>query len=111
VVIYRECLDGSCVCWYDVSDSIPFMLLTVSVAVIQEAYPSIPPGSLPSFSELDQPEMRPDTPTSSFAEDIDWEETCSLDEMMSRLDKHLSRVDSLVSQLTHTSSAALNSSR
>ena len=73
-------------------------------------YPSIPAGSLPSCSELDPSDLRPDTPTSSVAEDVDWTDVSSLDELMSRLealDRHVSRVDSLVSLLAHDGSCVL----
>jgi len=67
----------------------------------------MPAGSLPSCSELDPSELRPDTPASSVAEDVDWNDVSSLDELMSRLealDRHVSRVDSHVSLLAHDSS-------
>ena len=78
---------------------------------MQDMYPSIPAGSLPSCCELDPSDIRPDTPTSSIVDDVDWNEVSSLEDAWSQLDavdRHLSRVDSYVSQLTHDRSCVLH---
>jgi len=67
-------------------------------------YSSIPAGSLLSCCELDQDDIRPNTPTSSVVDYIDWNDVSSLDEMMSQLDKHLSHLDCYVSRLVHDAS-------
>jgi len=72
--------------------------------MIQDMYPSIPEGSLPSCGELDHVDVRPDTPESSVIDDVDWNDISSLDDAMCQLnaaDKHLSRVDCYISQLAH----------
>jgi len=73
-------------------------------------YPSIPAGSLPSFSELEHGDDRPDTPMSSIADDVEWT-TSSLDEVMSQLEsleKLMSHLNSCIALLSHDSACALN---
>jgi len=67
---------------------------------------SIPAESLPSFSEMECSSDRPYTPVSSIADDADWTDG-SLEEMMSRLEKHTSHVGLCISQLSHDSSCSL----
>jgi len=73
-------------------------------------YPSIAPGSLPSFSELESTDDRPDTPLSSIADEMDWTGNSLLDDITSQLEsveKHLSHFGGCLAQLPHDGSCRL----